>query len=225
MNKFIYEIWHFSNAVLNRQEKSFFFICALFLLSYLMIEVHTKIIEYLNPFNAFFYLSIPVISYANAETYKSVILNDNKGKPGIYRWTHIYSGKIYIGSAIDIIKRLKNYFNLSFLERKVKTSNSMIYRAMIKYGYSNFTLDIIEYCDVSSLVQREQYYLDLFKPEYNIMKSAGSVKGFKHKKSSIELIRAANIGRIHSNIVRNKISENSATALRVMVKDILTGNT
>lgn len=57
------------------------------------------------------------------------------------------------------------------------------------------------------------------------MKSAGSVKGFKHKKSYIELIRAANIGRIHSNRVRNKISDNSATALPVMVKDVFTGNT
>lgn len=55
-----------------------------------------------------------------------------------------------------------------------------------------------------SLVQREQYYLDLFKPEYNILNTAGSVLGLKHTEPSIELIRAANIGRIHSNIAREK---------------------
>jgi hypothetical protein len=51
----------------------------------------------------------------------------------------------------------------------------MIYRAIFKPGYSNFSLDIIEFCDIPSLVQREQYYLDVYKPQYNIMKSAGCV--------------------------------------------------
>lgn len=51
----------------------------------------------------------------------------------------------------------------------------MIYRAILKHGYSNFSLDIIEFCDIPCFVQRKQYYLYVYKPQYNIMKSAGSV--------------------------------------------------
>ena len=47
----------------------------------------------------------------------------------------------------------------------------------MKYGYFNFNLEILEYCNKELLLEREQYYLDLYKPEYNICKIAGSSKG------------------------------------------------
>lgn len=50
----------------------------------------------------------------------------------------------------------------------------MIYFALLKYGYSSFKLEILEYCDSKVLISREQKYLDLFKPEYNILDKAGS---------------------------------------------------
>jgi len=43
-----------------------------------------------------------------------------------------------------------------------------IHRALLKYGYSNFSLEILEYCDFSELLKREKYYIDLLLPEYNI---------------------------------------------------------
>jgi len=36
----------------------------------------------------------------------------------------------------------------------------MIYKALLKYGYSSFKLDIIEYCKPDIIIEREQYYLD-----------------------------------------------------------------
>jgi group I intron endonuclease len=45
----------------------------------------------------------------------------------------------------------------------------MIYRALLKYGYASYKLDILEYCKTNALIEREQYYLDLLKPEYNIL--------------------------------------------------------
>ncbi len=56
----------------------------------------------------------------------------------------------------------------------------MIYRALLKYGYSKFTIEILEYCDTKDLLNREQYYIDLLKPEYNILQKADSSLGFKH---------------------------------------------
>lgn len=55
-------------------------------------------------------------------------------------------------------------------------------------GYDNFRLEILEYCDNNVL--REQYYLDLLKPDYNILKTAYSLAGFKHSKESLALQKA-----------------------------------
>jgi len=66
-----------------------------------------------------------------------------------------------------------------------------ISRALIKYGYSNFTLEILEYCDVPELLIREQYYLDLLKPTYNIAKIAGSTLGVLKSEETKAQISAA----------------------------------
>jgi group I intron endonuclease len=44
---------------------------------------------------------------------------------------------------------------------------------LLKSGYSGFKLEILEYCDSKDLLKREQYYLELLEPEYNILKTAG----------------------------------------------------
>ena len=66
----------------------------------------------------------------------------------------------------------------------------VISKALIKHGYSNFSLEILEYCLAEKCLEREQHYLDLRpaslqgKPEYNILKVAGSLLGFKHPETS-----------------------------------------
>jgi group I intron endonuclease len=55
-----------------------------------------------------------------------------------------------------------------------------IYKALLKYGSSSFKLEILEYCDPNVVLDREQQYLDSLRPEYNILKVAGSLLGYKH---------------------------------------------
>ena len=62
----------------------------------------------------------------------------------------------------------------------------LISKALIKYGYSNFILEIIEFCKSSEVISREQYYINLLKPKYNILKVAGSTLGHKHTKESLK---------------------------------------
>jgi group I intron endonuclease len=69
-----------------------------------------------------------------------------------------------------------------FLKRSVLRGKSIINNSLLKYGYCNFSLDILEYCESSILIKREQYYIDTLNPEYNILKIAGSSFGYKHKK-------------------------------------------
>jgi len=117
--------------------------------------------------------------YENIFDMKKDILNENKGKSGIYMLTNKVTKKIYIGLSTDLSKRFKNYFSLSYLKSK---TNLIINRALIKYKYSNFSLTILEYCDKSNLKIREQFYIDKFNPQYNILKGAGNSLNSKHLK-------------------------------------------
>ena len=69
---------------------------------------------------------------------------------------------------------------------------------MIKYGYSSFKVDIIEYCDFTVIIKREQHYLDNLKLEYNTIKLARSLAGFKHSVATLERMRLAKMDRSRS---------------------------
>lgn len=98
----------------------------------------------------------------------------------------------------------------------LNTSNSLICKALLKYNYNNFRLDIIEICDIKFLLEREQYYLDNFELDYNILKTAGSLYGYKHSIASIELMRRAKLGKSISEEVKLKLANNSqAFALKL----------
>jgi GIY-YIG catalytic domain len=77
----------------------------------------------------------PVKVYKNADIQEQ-ILSENKGFSGIYKFTNKINGKIYVGSAEDLRIRFKRYFNRNYL----KTNNRLISRALLKHGYSNFSL-------------------------------------------------------------------------------------
>jgi hypothetical protein len=115
---------------------------------------------------------IPAVIYEDAFSMKKAILKDNDGKAGIYMFTNKVTADIYVGQSVDPLrgKRFLNYFNLSYINRR---NELVISRALIKYGYSNFSLTILEYCDKSDLDVREQYYFDTLNPKYNIQKVAG----------------------------------------------------
>jgi len=147
---------------------------------------------------------VAIIVYSNADTDKLKILSDNKGRAGIYMWTHNESGKRYIGSAFDLSNRIKQYFSIYHLERD---SSMYICNALKFHGYSSFSLMILEYIDVKDItkpeakkiiLKREQYYLDLLSPHYNILKLAGSSLGHKHSEETKSLISQAQKGRILS---------------------------
>jgi hypothetical protein len=76
---------------------------------------------------------VPVRVYINSDEEKESIVNENKGRSGIYRWEHIESGKSYVGSAKNLSIRFKQYFNYNHLT--VPKRNMTIYKALLKYGY------------------------------------------------------------------------------------------
>jgi len=113
---------------------------------------------------------IPIKSYSNAEADKKKRLSDNKNKSGIYMWKNIINKKQYIGSANDLSKRLSFYYSNQSMESLLKRSQTHICSALLKHGSSNFSLEIIEFCEPEKCIEREKYYINFFKSEYNIIK-------------------------------------------------------
>ena len=65
-----------------------------------------------------------------------------------------------------------------------------ICKAILKYGRNNFRLEILEYCNLDILLEREQYYIDLLKPEYNLLTTAGSSLGYRHTEETLAKFKA-----------------------------------
>ncbi len=152
--------------------------------------------------------------YENALDMIKDILNENKSKSGIYMITNKLTKDIYIGQSINISNRFKNYFNLSYIKSK---DSYIINRALLKYGYSNFSVTILEYCEKSNLLVREQYYFDKLNPQYNILKIAGSSLNSKHSEETKVKIskslkgvyikeNSALFGRHHTEETKNLMS-------------------
>lgn len=155
--------------------------------------------------------------YKNSALEKVKILEDNIKERGVYCWINNINNKIYVGSSINLTTRFYKYYSLRYLNN----TKTPICNAFKKYGFNNFSLVILEYLkDNKNLIKREQYYLDLLKPEYNILKKAGSSLGYKHKEETLQFFRKERIlseearknlslaatGRILSKEVKDKIS-------------------
>jgi len=153
--------------------------------------------------------------YSNADLLKLEILNENRDKSGIYMWKNNNNKKFYIGSSVDLKRRFTSYFNLNYL---VKESSLYLHRALLKGGYSAFSLYVLEYCEKENLIDREQYYFDLLKPTYNLCTVAGSTLGRSHDENTKENISKSKkgtyseednhfYGKTHTLEARNKMVE------------------
>lgn len=95
--------------------------------------------------------------------------------------------------------------------------------ALLKYGSSNFSLEILEYCPVSKLLQIEDNYFKLLKPEYNIAKVAGApMLGRYHSEDSKAKIRTSLIGKNlgKNNHMFGKTGEKHHNSLKIEVTDL-----
>jgi hypothetical protein len=139
-----------------------------------------------------------MVVYNDALGLKNQILEENKGKSGIYMFTNTKTNDFYIGQSKNLYNRFRNYYNSAYITG-LNNKNSRIGRAIKKYGYENFSITILEYCDKSILTQRELFYFDTLQPVYNILKTAGVyVDIFTHtddtKKKISDALKGVNAG-------------------------------
>jgi hypothetical protein len=79
---------------------------------------------------------------------------------GIYKITHIETGKCYIGQSVDISNRWLQHCKRGFGVDQV--TNNKLYPEMYKYGIHNFRYEIIEEVERENLTGREKYWSDYF---------------------------------------------------------------
>lgn len=115
------------------------------------------------------------------------IARENKQKAGVYGVLNRLNGNFYIGSASS------NRINVRFRNHCINRTggNLPLMCAISKYGLQSFSFIIFEYFpgfihneDLKKnhlkLLERENHFVKLFCPEYNILQVAGSSLGFKH---------------------------------------------
>jgi hypothetical protein len=144
----------------------------------------------------------PLVIYSYDD--KELAIKENRGKSGVYRWVNTLTGDTYVGSAVSLSKRFSVYYSIKSVNEVLSRSKSNILSALLKYGYSAFRLEILEYCEGSQTIVREQYYLDQLLPEYNILSVASSSLGKLHTEEVKLRISNSLKGRNHSEETRKK---------------------
>ena len=103
----------------------------------------------------------------------------------IYKITNNINGKCYIGKTERTINvRWSEHIRLSRLKLDLP-----LYRAFLKYGVENFSIEEIEQCDSTVIDEREIYWIDYFnsyKKGYNC--TAGGEGGIKTHEEYIDII-------------------------------------
>jgi len=95
---------------------------------------------------------------------KNLIKQEEINKSGVYKITNLINNKIYIGCSKNISSRYRSHIcNL----KQGKSECRILQKAIIKYGFINFSFEVIEVCD--NYYEREIVLLQELKPEYNIV--------------------------------------------------------
>lgn len=147
---------------------------------------------------------IPLATYIYED--RGLAIKENRGRSGVYRWVNTLTGEAYVGSAVSLSKRFSVYFSTKSVNEVLNRSKSKILSALLKYGYSAFRLEILEICNSNQTIDREQYYLDLLKPEYNILSIASSSLGKLHSEETKLKISNSLKGRSLSKETKEKMS-------------------
>jgi group I intron endonuclease len=120
---------------------------------------------------------------------KKTPMSPKKGK--IYKITNKENGLIYVGCTVNSLE--KRFYE--HLYRCFKTDyKSKLYNSMKKYGQENFTIELIEECDLNIIYETEKKYIEQFDSYHNGLNSTFGGEGC--------------LGYTHSSDIRKKISEN-----------------
>lgn len=129
----------------------------------------------------------------------------------VYIIKNTINNKVYIGQAINTQKRFTSHKSRS----KLDLDNSILHKAMKKYGIENFYVEILE-SQIKNYNEREKYWISKFNSiypnGYNILKGGEEpplLKGEKHWNASLtqEQVNILIDELINSNMTLAKIAK------------------
>lgn len=120
---------------------------------------------------------------------------------GIYKITNTVTGNFYIGSSKNIYLRWTDHKKPSSLKRY---KSQQLYKDFVLYSIQNFKFEIIEELS-ENLKEREQYYIDILKPYYNIKENIYKYNKNKKPISAVYMIK---------NIITNEIYIGSSSNIQ-----------
>ncbi len=109
----------------------------------------------------------PAGFYFGATVRKLIVITEDYHRSGIYEIVNDKGFHKYVGQSMDITYRWKSH--LGDLRRN-KHGNAYLQNAFNKHGERHFSFAVIEFCKPGELLEREQYWIDKLKPEYNIVR-------------------------------------------------------
>lgn len=82
------------------------------------------------------------------------------GKSGIYMITNLTNGMSYIGQARDLKDRWSSHIKAGLGAET--PSRNKLYPAMLAIGVENFSFEVLEFCSVAELNEREKFYIEFY---------------------------------------------------------------
>lgn len=143
--------------------------------------------------------------YENFKEDRIKIINEEKGRSGVYFLINKVNNHTYVGSSINLASRMRNYLNKAFLKSK-QNINMPITKALLKYDPSNFSLLILEYVEPAFLTARETFYITHIIPYYNVLKQGYSSLGYVHTEETKKLLSELAKNRVHSDETKGLIA-------------------
>ncbi|KAI8874723.1 hypothetical protein K501DRAFT_204135 [Backusella circina FSU 941] len=123
-----------------------------------------------------------VFEELNKEEVKEDLRDKTRKKSGIYGIFNLTTGSFYVGSAVT------NRFYSRFYKHLIRgLGNKNIAIDLEKYGIKSFAFVILEYFPEEvtkrnnpDLMALETYWIQTYKPTYNILLEAGNSLGYTH---------------------------------------------
>ena len=99
---------------------------------------------------------------------------------GVYWIANKVSGKVYVGSAVNVLRRWRTH---RAELRGGRHHSEHLQRSWDKHGEPSFLFELLAECAPENLVSVEQQWMDFFGREwlYNVLPTAGSCLGRKHR--------------------------------------------
>jgi group I intron endonuclease len=126
--------------------------------------------------------------------------------------------RCYIGSAVNLLNR-KSVHLCDLIHNR--HGNIKLQRHYNKYGVGDLEFSVLIKCEKERLVIKEQCFINIYNPYFNICKTAGNCLGIHHSKETRDKMSKSRIGlntwskgRHHSEESKKKYGETMSKILK-----------